>query len=83
MSRAETGKYIICLCAYTLFDSLNQFLISSEKEKNTLHVKKEQEYPDVFMFGRVNKCFPCQFLKCSDDSITLRITWFLDFIIYL
>ena len=44
-------------------------------------MKKEQEYPELFVLLRVNKYFPCQFLKCFDDNIALRITWFLDLIL--
>jgi hypothetical protein len=46
-----------------------------------LCMKKEQEYPEMFMLHRVNKYSPCQFLKCFDDDITLQIIWFLDLII--
>jgi hypothetical protein len=78
MSRAKTGKYLICVCSCALFDSLSQYLISDERGEC---MKKEQEYSEMFMLLTVNKYSPCQVLKCFGDNITLRIAWFLDFII--
>ena len=81
MSRAKTGKYFICVCSYALFDTLSQYLISDERGKKKLYMKKEKEYHDMFMLLTVNKYSLCQFLKCFDDNITFRITWFLYLII--
>jgi hypothetical protein len=53
-------------------------LISDEREKTVC--EKGTEYPAIFMLVRVNKHSPRQFLKCFDDNITLRFTWFLDLI---
>jgi hypothetical protein len=55
------------------------FLMRSGGKKK--YMKKEKEYPERFMLLTVNKYSPCQFLKCFDDNITFRLTWFLYLII--
>jgi hypothetical protein len=82
MSRAKTGKYFIYACSYKLFDSLSQYLISNEMGRKKVYMKKEKEYPEIFMLLRVNKYSPFQFLTCFGDNITFRITWFLDLLIW-
>jgi hypothetical protein len=62
MSRAKTGKYIVCVCSCALFDSLSQYLISDERGKT--EYEKETEYPAICMLVRVNKHSPCQLTLC-------------------